>query len=728
MAYSIYKSDGTELLSLADYIIDQETLSINLVGKNVSGFGTAQNDNFVWLLEHFASVTPPKNPLAGQIWFDKDTSVLRPIVYDGGTWRPLAVTLVSTTSTVYTPAGNILSSQAVGDFWYKSDDNQLYVNTGSGYTLIGPESAPGFGVTKLSSTVAIDSSAGLHPVIEMKVNDEIVGIISQTTFNTSSTHAISGFPKIYRGLTLKNYNPTVRYSTSSTDVLFHGMLEQLDQSYPRRNQDEHIEGNWIIDDDKMFQFGTAGNAKISFISNNNEVRLDNPAGLTSIAANGGIITFDGTALYPFQSNQLDLGSTGLRYNNVYTANLNAGGATGQSSIVGTWALSLNSYLNPHSDAGNNLGQSTLRFNNVYTFGLSSGADIGSIKGQWQLDNNTNLSPKTDLSSILGGPTNRFSNIFTTGISASDAGQQLSVVGEVHIDGNIIPAADQLYNLGSPTGGRWNTIYSTSVIADSANVNNLTAIVNRLQDSFSNSIQRFDRDTQLSAASDTRLPTQAAVKAYVDQAKGVLFDAISQIETLLQNEINALQFVPVGAVFHVAQTSCPTGFLVCDGSTHSSVNYPRLFGAIGYTYGGDGNGNFQVPDLRGSFVRGWDNGKGLDAGRQFGSFQAEDAGTHQHYFDDTWLIQNDGSNPVTGDRNLDGSYGHPARDVDGLTDPSGRQQGGGYGIYQNPVDDTSYNDGGANDNSIWTIRNKTEAAGGTSSLHPSNVALLPIIKF
>lgn len=89
-------------------------------------------------------------------------------------------------------------------------------------------------------------------------------------------------------------------------------------------------------------------------------------------------------------------------------------------------------------------------------------------------------------------------------------------------------------------------------------------------------------------------------------------------------------LPAGAViWHAAQIP-PSGFLVCDGSAKSRTDFAALFAAIGTTYGaGNGSTTFNVPDLRGEFVRGWDNGRGVDAGRSFGSSQAADFEQHTH---------------------------------------------------------------------------------------------------
>ncbi|MEO0980016.1 MAG: phage tail protein [Pseudomonadota bacterium] len=78
---------------------------------------------------------------------------------------------------------------------------------------------------------------------------------------------------------------------------------------------------------------------------------------------------------------------------------------------------------------------------------------------------------------------------------------------------------------------------------------------------------------------------------------------------------------VGAVVPFAMSNPPSGWLECDGSEISRTVYSELFLAIGTVFGaGDGSSTFNLPDLRGEFVRGWDNGKGTDSGRAFGTFQ------------------------------------------------------------------------------------------------------------
>lgn len=93
-------------------------------------------------------------------------------------------------------------------------------------------------------------------------------------------------------------------------------------------------------------------------------------------------------------------------------------------------------------------------------------------------------------------------------------------------------------------------------------------------------------------------------------------------------INTLQ--PAGEVAPFARNIPPVGWLVCDGAVVSRTTYARLFAAIGTTFGaGNGSTTFQLPDLRGEFVRGWDNGRGADVGRTFGSYQGSQNLSHNH---------------------------------------------------------------------------------------------------
>jgi microcystin-dependent protein len=93
-------------------------------------------------------------------------------------------------------------------------------------------------------------------------------------------------------------------------------------------------------------------------------------------------------------------------------------------------------------------------------------------------------------------------------------------------------------------------------------------------------------------------------------------------------------VPIGAVFHFAASTTPIGYLKCNGDTVTdgvgtvqsvTANFSALYAVLSSTYGSPG----KLPDLRGEFIRGWDDGRGIDSGRAFGDLQADAFKSHTH---------------------------------------------------------------------------------------------------
>ncbi len=101
---------------------------------------------------------------------------------------------------------------------------------------------------------------------------------------------------------------------------------------------------------------------------------------------------------------------------------------------------------------------------------------------------------------------------------------------------------------------------------------------------------------------------------------------------LAKEVERLKSaVPVGAVLAFPTGIVAPGYLELDGSVQSIATYPDLAAYLGTTYnkGNEGGGNFRLPESRGEFLRGWDHGRGADAGRAVGSYQADELKSHTH---------------------------------------------------------------------------------------------------
>ncbi|QDL53147.1 tail fiber protein [Rhodoferax aquaticus] len=86
----------------------------------------------------------------------------------------------------------------------------------------------------------------------------------------------------------------------------------------------------------------------------------------------------------------------------------------------------------------------------------------------------------------------------------------------------------------------------------------------------------------------------------------------------------------GEVCFFARNTAPSGFLKANGALVSRTTYATLFAAIGTTFGvGDGSTTFGLPDMRGEFLRAWDDARGVDVSRVFGSGQLDAMQGHLH---------------------------------------------------------------------------------------------------
>jgi len=189
MSYTINLTDGALFATIADGTINTSS-SMTLVGKNYAGYGQFLDTNFIHLLENASNTTAPGAPLTGQLWWDSGNGLMK--VYTGTTWK----TISSATSSSTAPSNNV-----TGDLWYDTVNQQLNVWTGSAWLLVGPQFSAGQGTTGAIAATITDNTSVAHTVIELYVNDDIVGIISKdATFTPAVT--ISGFTTIRPGITL----------------------------------------------------------------------------------------------------------------------------------------------------------------------------------------------------------------------------------------------------------------------------------------------------------------------------------------------------------------------------------------------------------------------------------------------------------------------------------------------------------------------------------------------
>jgi len=178
-------------------------------------------------------------------------------------------------------------------------------------------------------------------------------------------------------------------------------------------------------------------------------------------------------------------------------------------------------------------------------------------------------------------------------------------------------------------------------------------------------------------------------------------------------------VPVGSVFNLATTTVPTGFLECNGAAVSRSTYASLFSTISTTWGaGDGSSTFNLPDLRGQFVRGWDNSAGVDSGRSFASSQTDQNKSHNHSITDSGHYHHA----------FNSSNGSESRFSTTLTSSNYPAAGTGAGNLNeayNIVNKSSEPDVGRTSSETTGI---TVSSDGSSEVRVKNYALMYVIKF
>ena len=171
-------------------------------------------------------------------------------------------------------------------------------------------------------------------------------------------------------------------------------------------------------------------------------------------------------------------------------------------------------------------------------------------------------------------------------------------------------------------------------------------------------------------------------------------------------------VPVGTILTFGASTPPSGFLECNGSAISRSTYASLFSILSTTHGaGDGSSTFNLPDLRGQFVRGWANTGSTDAGRVFGSTQTDQNKNHTHTTDSTTL--------TGGIRKISEGFG---------------AGGSATGVFTKTADGNNTITGSSSTSPVGgvdfdgTHTHTISSSGGGTEARPTNLALMYIIKF
>lgn len=259
MSYIINKTDGTILATVVDGQVDSLSTDLTLIGKNYSGFGESLNENFIKLLENFASTSKPARPLKGQIWFDSSEGKLK--VYNGTSFVPVSSATVSSSQP---------STIGVGDLWYDDVNKQLFFYDGTDTILLAPIYSATQGLSGLKVVNVLDSYNQTRVVTYLYTNGLLLGIFSKDSFTPKL--AISGFA----GDIVAGFNAGTidgfKFNVTATNA------EQLGNSpasfYIRKDTDNIINGQLTITSNRGVLIGDAQQGQFIVVDGNLQINND----------------------------------------------------------------------------------------------------------------------------------------------------------------------------------------------------------------------------------------------------------------------------------------------------------------------------------------------------------------------------------------------------------------------------------------------------------------------
>tara|TARA_B100000900_G_scaffold384748_1_gene373847 strand:- start:177 stop:1394 length:1218 start_codon:yes stop_codon:yes gene_type:complete len=207
MAYTVNKSNSSASPNqyiVQDGVVNTQT-DLSFIGKGYAGYGELVAENFLHLLENFAGTTEPTKPIQGQLYYDSSGNRLK--VYTG---------------TAFVPAGGNVPYQSTqptaiqqGDLWIDSDTGQLYYYDGSQSVLVGPPASTGSLNGFIFENVT-DSTTASQPITKWYSDGTLIAIVSDTEFIPQTT--ITGFPTVYKGITLTTSPSGIKLHGTSTDA------------------------------------------------------------------------------------------------------------------------------------------------------------------------------------------------------------------------------------------------------------------------------------------------------------------------------------------------------------------------------------------------------------------------------------------------------------------------------------------------------------------------------
>ncbi|MEL0015239.1 MAG: hypothetical protein VW715_08490 [Rhodospirillales bacterium] len=206
-------------------------------------------------------------------------------MYTGAKWKPVGSTTNSTTSP---------TNAVQGDLWFDTSNNQLYVYTGSVWTLIGPTSIAGSGVTQVVTETVQDNTGVNRSILKLVTQDTVVGIISNLAFTPSTTEAnavaltAAGFSTVAQGIQLSATVSNAKFRGTATDSDALGGIAVA--NFLRSDQNDSTTGHLEILNDNGLRIGAGSDIEMTMSGDNFSMANVTEDGDISFKVNDGGVT------------------------------------------------------------------------------------------------------------------------------------------------------------------------------------------------------------------------------------------------------------------------------------------------------------------------------------------------------------------------------------------------------------------------------------------------------
>ena len=586
MAYEVRYTDEANkgTIVVEDNTLNTDT-SIQIPGRFYTGYGQVIAENLLHLLENFASPTAPMRPVEGQLWYDNSEGVDQLKIYDGTSW-------LSASGLKKADREPIASISNAGDLWADTDNQQLFLYTGSQWILVGPSFSDGL-LTGATPETVIGQDNQEYTILKIDVANTTVGIISDNEFFLKST--IPGFGTgIKKGFNLSDLNDDYRFQGTATTA------EAI------KVTNDPNTGAAIVSANNLLRADAPSTTNFQMrVKNNNGIIVGSGGELSiNIAGSAGVIqhNVDGSSLdIRVKDNQQT--KTPIRIESNTNVGINNLAPDESLDVIGNIQVSPTN-LDP--DTGKIIINNTTNSTNfdegsLVTLGGIGVARNAYIGGDVNVDGvlqTGNVLPDGNSTRNIGSSLQKYDQVFAnsffgrltgdvTGTVSGRAGsaEQLTTASTFEMQGDVTAPSFSFDGKSGDSTKVFNTTISDGFVS---NKNILTTP--QLSDEI------IIRKTQLAPGEDIQQPL-----------------GLYRVSKL--NFLNSLPKIPTASIMPFGGIIEPNGWLICDGRIVLQTQFPLLFDAVRYSFldaeslndaGFDPDSFFALPDMRGRFPLGLDN--------------------------------------------------------------------------------------------------------------------------